>query len=411
MKTVGVIAEYNPFHTGHRYQLQQINKQLGDCRIVAVMSGSITQRGELTLLDKWQRARAAVLNGADLVLELPAVFAVQSAEGFAWGGVELLNRIGGADYLAFGTQGTDCSTVRHLAEAMEAESVKAALREGLDSGKSYAAAMEAAVRQELGISGEVLREPNTILGIEYLRALKKTGAAMEPMIIPRQGAGHNEAAPGADGFSSGTAIRSSVMRGNLDSIAAAVPEETLGQLKELDEKNICDINRLFMMLLYELQMLNKKQLADIYTMGEGLENALLSKAFDAQNYNRLISLLQTKRYAATRLQRLLMYVLLRLSQERVESFFDEGPLYARVLAFSSGGQGLLREIKDRGRVPVIVKLADYLKSRDMRGGCLSPIQEMLAQDVLAANLRQLAMKSPELYSDFFRTPFSVRIHL
>ena len=201
------------------------------------------------------------------------------------------------------------------------------------------------------------------------------------------------------------------MRGNLDSIAAAVPEETLGQLKELDEKNICDINRLFMMLLYELQMLNKKQLADIYTMGEGLENALLSKAFDAQNYNSLISLLQTKRYAATRLQRLLMYVLLRLSQERMESFFDEGPLYARVLAFSSGGQGLLREIKDRGRVPVIVKLADYLKSRDMRGGCLSPIQEMLAQDVLAANLRQLAMKSPELYSDFFRTPFSVRIHL
>ncbi len=187
MKTVGIVAEYNPFHNGHILQIREIRRRFPDARIVVVMSGSFTQRGSVAILDKWTRAASAVRHGVSLVLELPTVFATRSAQYFAGGGVRLLDRLGVIDVLAFGSEYDDLSLLSRLSKEIDTNETTDTLRKALREGASYAAALTGKAG-----SDAVIRHPNVILAVEYLRALKRYDSALMPLPTPRFSASHND---------------------------------------------------------------------------------------------------------------------------------------------------------------------------------------------------------------------------
>ena len=199
---IGIIAEYNPFHFGHVYQISELKKRF-DEEIVVVMSGSFTQRGSPAILDKWTRAKLAILGGVDIVFELPFVFAVRSAENFANGGIKLLKSLGVVDKLAFGAEISDLERLKAAAEVFDGKNFKKKLLEQMTQGKSYAAAVTKILSVQTGLDEKILRQPNTILAIEYLRALPEE---ISPILIKRIGAGYGNLTL-QEKFSSASAIR------------------------------------------------------------------------------------------------------------------------------------------------------------------------------------------------------------
>ena len=190
MKVTGIIAEYNPFHNGHLYQINKIKEQ-GDSLIIAVISGNFTQRGEAAIFDKWQRAESAVKSGCDIVLELPFAFACRSAQDFARGGVTLLNRLGIVNQLAFGAECADLSILQNIALQLDDKTFQEKLHAHIASGLSYAQAISAALDSDSEIA-MLIKQPNNILAIEYLRSLHLLNSDIRPLLIPRQGAGYHE---------------------------------------------------------------------------------------------------------------------------------------------------------------------------------------------------------------------------
>lgn len=373
---VGIIAEYNPFHAGHVYQISEIRKILPNAEIVAVMSGSFTQRGEPAILDKWTRARLAVLNGVDLVLELPFVYAVRSAQDFARGGANLLSKLGVIDTLAFGTEVTDLEKLKLAAATFDEENFSAKLKLEMSSGKSYAAA----VTKILSVIAQVdIGKPNTILAVEYLRALPKT---ITPLLIPR-----------GKVISSATAIRQNLYENPVRWKKISVPANVLAELKtaELPHEEF-----LFRPLLTKILTSKLDDLKKIYGMNEGIEFRLIESARVATTFNELIGGVVNKRFPVSRVKRLVLHFLLGVTAET----FPEVGEYARVLAFNERGKALLKKIR---AVPVITKVAKHLNSRDILfDRIIEPYKKTLALDLLATDLRESLFETPRNWrQDFF----------
>ena len=385
----GIIAEYNPFHNGHKYQIGCIKKQ-HDCGIIACISGSITQRGEFALLDKWQRAGAAVKNGANLVIELPAAFACRSAQDFATGGVRLLDSLGIVDTLAFGTAYPEIEKLQ-LAADFQPENCREALQQKLKGGISYGAALSQLIAENTGLPAAMLTEPNTILATEYLRALKNT-CGMEPLPLPRIGAGHNDTTVKGE-FASGTAIRQLAMQGQLRQLMQLVPKATLSAIE--NTAMYPDSKKQLPLMVWKLLSLAAEEIAAIYGVGEGMEYKLKEAASQpacASSYSALVQAIATRRYPATRIQRTLMHLLLGSTKDKIAEMTATGPLYIRVLAFDGRGRQLLKDIRQRAKLPLIIKTAEHLNRRDMQHpDSLSPLQQMLYMDIAAANLRELCL--------------------
>ena len=274
---VGIIAEYNPFHAGHAHQISEIKKFYGG-EIVAVMSGSFTQRGEPAILDKFTRARLAILNGVDLVLELPFVAAVRSAQDFARGGIRLLESLGVVDKLAFGAEVTDIEKLKSAASAFEENFFAENLRGLMAQGISYAAAVTKILSEVTGLEEKLLRQPNTILAIEYLRALPEK---ISPLLIKRIGAAYDDLTL-QEKFSSASAIRAALREKfpAWEKIAAQVDAETL---KILRQEKFPDEKFLFRPLMTKLLTSRVDELRKIYGMTEGLEYRLLNAT--AKNFS------------------------------------------------------------------------------------------------------------------------------
>ena len=385
----GIIAEYNPFHNGHKYQIGCIKKQ-HDCGIIACISGSITQRGEFALLDKWQRAGAAVKNGANLVIELPAAFACRSAQDFATGGVRLLDSLGIVDKLAFGTAYPEIEKLQ-LAADFQPENCREALQQKLKGGISYGAALSQLIAENTGLPAAMLTEPNTILATEYLRALKNT-CGMEPLPLPRIGAGHNDTTVKGE-FASGTAIRQLAMQGQLRQLMQLVPKATLSAIE--NTTMYPDSKKQLPLMIWKLLSLAAEEIAAIYGVGEGMEYKLKEAASQpacAISYSALVQAIATRRYPATRIQRTLMHLLLGSTKDKIAEMTATGPLYIRVLAFDGRGRQLLKAIRQKSKLPLIIKTAEHLNRRDMQHpDSLSPLQQMLYLDIAAANLRELCL--------------------
>ena len=397
----GIIAEYNPFHAGHTYQIAAAKKITGE-EVVAVMSGSFTQRGLPTILDKWTRARLAILGGCDLVLELPFVFAVRSAQDFARGGVRLLESLGVVDTLAFGAEISDVSSLLHSANSFEKNFFAEELRRLMSEGISYAAAVTKILSRVTNLDEKILRQPNTILAIEYLRALPET---ISPLLIERVGAGYNDLTL-QENFSSASAIRAAVYESQppWKKIAAQVSDEILIALRGEKSAGLVDENFLLRPILAKLLTSRVDELKKIFGMTEGLEFRLLN-ATAAKTFSELVTTLVGRRYTASRIRRLLLHFLLDVTADEVAEL--DAATCARVLAFNERGRALLKKIS----APVVTKVTKHLNRRDLyeRRRPLEPYQKILLLDVLATDLREILFETPHPpQSDFSTPPMSLK---
>lgn len=409
MAVFGIIAEYNPFHNGHLYQLQQIREFDKDASIIVAMSGNITQRGDFAILDKWQRAELAVKNGADLVLELPAVFVVRSAQYFACGGVSLFNSLNIVDYLSFGMEADKLSDLEEIVNLTSADSFDVNIKNYLADGLPYAAAVSEAVRQFGNNLHDNIKLPNNILAVEYLKALRHLKSPVKPFAIKRLQSRHNDTAVFSP-FASSTAIRKAVHAGMINDVKSAVPEAVFSVLQsEAQNRNFPDYENIYRAFLTMTYSLTANDFRQLYGFNEGFENLLWDACHTSRSFAELISNVSTRRYPQTRIKRLLMTVLLQLSREQIEHLTAYGLQYYRVLAFSSRGQQLLHNIKKLSSKPIITKVSAVLNSHQLFTEPLDDLQQMLAIDVKATDLFNLARaKLKTTGEDFSHSPVVIK---
>lgn len=388
MQATGIIAEYNPFHNGHLYHIQE-TKRLTQQPVIVVMSGSFMQRGEPAVLSKWQRAYCAVQGGADLVLELPCVFTLRSAEFFAKGAVQLLAATGCVNALACGTEHpqSDFEAAASLACSAEAQ---ARLRELLQNGLSYAQAWE----KILG-ANTAFRTPNDILALEYTKTLLQTAADIQPLYLQRTDDGYNSTSIG-NSIASASAIRRAMADGN-ESWQQAVPDYTHAALAA----GGYDAQLLWQLLKYRLRLLSPQQLAERCEASEGIEN-LLRKAADCASLQSALAACSSKRYTASRIRRLLLQILL----DRPKAVWQQqAPAYMRVLAFNNIGRQLLHRMKTSAQLPIINKLGKNALCNDSVA-----YRTQLSAEVTATDLWSLLQKDAALNrsgNDFYQSPVYV----
>ena len=375
--TVGIIAEYNPFHAGHAFQISEVRQKIPGAEIVAVMSGSFTQRGTPAILDKWTRARLAVENGVDLVLELPFTSAVRSAQDFATGAVRLLSKLGVVEVLAFGAEISDLQKLQAAAEIFTEKSFQQNLKLEMAAGISYAAAVEKILAPIVSV-----RQPNTILAVEYLRALPKS---ITPLLIPRGKIN-----------SSATKIRQQLYEKSPPWEKISAPENVLAELRAAE---LVREDFLLRPILAKILISKVENLREIYGMAEGIEFRLLESARRAKTFDELILGIANRRFPISRVKRLLLHFLLEFKNPALADF-------ARVLAFNSRGQILLKKIRAASELPIVTKVAKHLTSREILTGKISePYKKNLAFDLRATDLREILFSQPKpARQDFFISP-------
>ncbi|MBQ2957251.1 MAG: nucleotidyltransferase family protein [Clostridia bacterium] len=338
MKICGVIAEYNPFHNGHKYQLAEARRITGCDYLIVVMGGAFSQRGETMCLDKWTRARMALENGADLVVELPALFAVRSADWFALGGVQILAGLG-ADSLCFGCETDDLSLLHRMLTLLseEDDELKSAIRMRLDQGLSHVRARGEAVSERLNLSPDAISLPNTVLALEYMRVNRTLARPMDVCAVRRTGSYHDQT---VSSLASASAIRAALLRGETGSVRSAMPESAYSLLASSISGRIADMSRLDALLIDRLRTLPLNQLPDT---GEGLDNRALKCAGESGSREAFLAMMKCKRYTHARLSRLCAHALLGLTQEM--TLRHPVPTYARALGFRKDASPLLTHLK------------------------------------------------------------------
>lgn len=404
MHVTGIIAEYNPFHNGHAYQLRRIREMHPDTIIAVAMSGSIVQRGTPAVLDKWRRAELAIAGGCDLVCELPFLFACRSAQDFARGGVRLLAALG-IDTLAFGAESDDLAALSRIAAAIDAPETQERTGYFLRAGKSYAQALTAALQAAGLAKRNELHEANNILAVEYLRALRST--RIEPLLILRRGAGYH--ATKLQAMASATAIRQAMQEASPDweALASALPQATYQALRSAFPQEIPSPDALLRALRLRLLTMDEAAQSRQYGLsaGEGLENRLQKAAAHAATTEDFLQGVVTSRYPRSRIRRLIPQLLLQTPRDLVAAADSQGPLYLRVLACSERGRLLLRRTRRTGTLPLITKLSAVLHSGDrLHFRKLTPLQQQLAFDTWATELRTLSLPSLTGADDFTRSP-------
>ena len=344
----GIIAEYNPLHKGHKRHIELTKRETGCENTVVIMSGCFTQRGEPAVFDKWARTRMALCSGADLVLELPATYALGSAERFASGAVSILDSIGTAA-ICFGSETADISQLERIADILadEPEDYKAVLKSELRKGVSFPAARQAAAASILGRDADALAMPNSILGIEYIKAIKRIGSNMRAVSVMREGSGYNAAQMSGE-LSSALAIRTALERGDKSAYSALPVSSQIW----CDSPVFCD--DMTSILLYSLRTKSIEELSALYSVNEGMEYKLYRAARKCTTYDELLNELKSKRYTLTRIKRMLVSALLNITDDLTERI-DQSGLYARVLGIRKSAKPLLGHISRNSKIPVITQ--------------------------------------------------------
>lgn len=374
MRIAGIIAEYHPFHRGHLHQIDQL-RALGAQKIFVVMSTYAVQRGELALLPPHIRARAAVEAGADLVAALPAPCACARAEDFAAAGVALLTALG-ADTLAFGVENGTGVELTALAELLESESFSEAVKRKLSAGVGFAAARQQAVEELSPALAPLLGSPNSILGVEYCKAIIKQGSGMVPLPLPRLGADHDSGIA-AEGIASASHIRALLTAGGLDAAAPYLPERLLPLYREAIESGLLlDKQRAEIAILSRLRWLDADRLAQARGLSEGLENRLAAAIRTAGSLTDLLETLKTKRYPTARLRRLALDAALGYTGE-----LPVLPPYIHVLAAKKDALPCLKH----AALPAGTSLAD------LRAYCPA----LADAEAAAADLAALCREKPQ----------------
>lgn len=354
MRICGVVSEYNPFHKGHAHQITSAKAALGeDSAVICCMSSDFVQRGDAAILPKHLRAEAAVRGGADVVLELPAPYALRSAEGFAQSAVDILLGTGVLTDLSFGAEDADPDLLRETSSLLlEHQTVQDTLTH-LKTGISYAAARERALYARVKEKAEILQKPNNILAIEYCKALQRRESSVNILPISRVGAGHDE---GADGeFASASHIRRLLQEDKLDEAAAYLPEKTISILNDANKQGqlLLQKERLENAMLSALVRLTPEMLSILPDANEGLDHRLLEAIRKGRTIEEICTLAKTKRYALSRIRRMVFCAYLGITAQEAQTH----PPYARVLAFNDKGREVLKLARKQATIPLITKPA------------------------------------------------------
>lgn len=353
MNIAGITAEYNPFHTGHAYQVSALREQLGrDAAVAAVMSGNWVQQGRPAVTDKWTRTRMALNGGVDLVLELPTVWAASSAESFARGAVALMCCSGVVDTLCFGSETGELSSLQAAADSLDSPDYPAQLRRALEGGASFAAARQAAVERLIGPAGTALASPNNNLGVEYLRSLRALGSAIRPVTVRREGAAHNSLGKTGEGFRSATQLRQHLARGEWEAVRPYVPAGNLSLLQSAPLTDPELGERAMLACLRKMRAEDWAKLPDAGA-GEGLPQRLERAGQRCHSLDDFFAQAKTRRYAMARLRRMALWAFLGLTAADIP---DEPP-YLRVLGFNARGREVLKEMKQKAQLPILTKPA------------------------------------------------------
>lgn len=394
MRTVGIIAEYNPFHNGHAYQIAEAKRITSADRCVVVMSGDFVQRGIPAVMDKYLRAQSALENGADLVLELPVCYAVGSAEYFASGAVALLDKLGVVDALCFGSECGDIETLSLLARELLAETpaFKSALRQRMKEGLTYPQARNQALcatAPHLTGALSVLQSPNNILGLEYLKALMRRHSRIQPYTLRRRGSGYH-AAGLEPSYSSALAIRESIREcGHIRHVKEQIPSSVYAAMEASFGRTFPIFPDDFSALLSYKLLLEQEQGYRAYLdVDQAFSDRLLGMLSSCESFSAFCDRLKTKNMTYTRVSRNLLHILLNIYRRDVDVFCSEDYIYyARMLGFKKEKEPLLSSVKEHSEVPLLSKLADadrLIASADGR--------KMLAADIRAAQIYSLSIQ-------------------
>lgn len=351
MKIVGIICEYNPFHLGHEWMLRKLREQ-GTDAIVCAMSGNFMQRGDFAIVNKQPRAAMALQGGADLVLELPTPWATATAETFARGGVQLLT-MAGCTHLAFGCECGDVKPLQEIAELLTEDDFAESIQKHLSGGVSYAVARKRAVEERLDATADLLDEPNNILAIEYLKAIRRENSPMQPIALPRIGAAHDGEAK--DGIASASQVRQWLRNGDTEQTVQYLPPHAADILRrEIHAGRMADMVLCERSILSQLRRMKEEEFLPYDGGNEGLYHRFYQAVQVSATLEEVLQTAKTKRYAYARLRRMALAAYLS-----IPSVPEKMP-YLRLLAADDTGRKLLRQMR-KTEVPVLTKPADVEK--------------------------------------------------
>lgn len=388
---LGIVSEYNPFHNGHLMHLNYSKDLTKADFTIAIMTGNFVQRGDTSLIDKWTKTEMALKAGIDLVIELPTVYATSSAENFADGAIKILDSLGIVDYLSFGSELGELGPIDAVASvlAREPKDLSNLITRQLKSGLSYPKAREIALNMYFGTSPiytEVLQNPNNILGVEYLKAIKRRRSHIKAFTVKRDYSDYNSTTV-KKGIASATAIRTMIQ--NKKSIHRVVPFETYELLERQAKqgKLVPSLAVFEKEIIYTLRKMTLQEIAALPDVSEGLENRI---KLAVNNYNDLASVIEaikTKRYTQTRIQRILLHALLGITQKDINASKRAIP-YIRILGFNKHGKRIISAIaKENPKLKIIVSVKKFMEACND-----NTLRNMLSKDIFASNIYTLAYK-------------------
>ncbi|MEN6389222.1 MAG: nucleotidyltransferase [Syntrophomonas sp.] len=398
MAVLGIVAEFNPFHNGHQYLLKRAIEQLKPSAVICVMSGHFTQRGEPAICNKWARAEMALHAGVDLIIELPFCFAARSAYYFARGALLTLHKTEVVSHIAFGSESGQLDSLASVAQILssEPEAYRSLLKFYLSQGLSFPVARSRALQESLPDKDsqidKMLRGSNNILGIEYLHVIYEEKLPLVPITINRQGPAYHSAELGA--YASASAIRQATRKTAPSLlISSAMPLLSRDIMQREIARGSAPVlpDALEQSILFKLRSTTKADLAKIYEVAEGLENRIKDAARTCTTLDSIRHQIKSKRYSLTRIDRVLLYALLSLSKEQIDSFDRTGPQYLHILGFSSKGQKILQSIKNKSSLEVLSRGKDVAR---LLNDSSHPGAQMLALDVMATDIYTLLFPNP-----------------
>jgi len=411
MKVLGIVVEYNPFHNGHLFHLQKAKELIRPDYTIAVMSGNFCQRGEPAIIDKFSRAEIALKMGVDVVFELPTVYAIQDAGGFARGAIGVLDGTGVVTDIVFGSESNDIEFLKKIAEILheQPDFYNQFLHEELKKGYSFPNARKYALMryvEELKIMDpekvKLIERSNDILGLEYVRAILDLGSNITPHTIKRVGADYKEE-EFKGRLSSATSIRKLVREGKMDLVRESVPEESFEVIRrELEEgRGPVFLEDMEKLLLGIMRLKDRDDFSKLYGFSEGLDERFHRFSRVSSNIEEFMEKVKSKRFTFTRIRRLMLYALFEMRKDFVERSNEKGPQYLRILGFTESGRKLLSKMKKISKLPIVSTVSLYRKvlekalKDEERNMDVDPelFEEQLLLDIKATNVHSLFFKS------------------
>ncbi len=390
---LGIIAEYNPFHNGHLYHILKSKELTKDDYVIAIIGGNFTQRGESSIVDKWTKAEMAIAGGVDLVIELPTLYSVSSAENFADGAIKILNSLKVVDHISFGAECQELNKLNIIANILyeEPKEFKAFLTDELSKGISFPKARENAILNYLKDFSykNILSEPNNILGIEYLKALKKYRSKIKPVLVPRKSSGHLTT-DYTGSISSSTAIRNMLKAGKTANLKDALTPSSYTILKDEINKGhfVIDFSKFEKIALYNLRLMSLEDIKKIPDVSEGLEHLIKRAALSCNTFDDFINIVCSKRYTKTRIRRILLYSILGITKKDIDISKKIVP-YVRVLGFNDKGKNLVSKIKRKNpSVKIVTSVKKFVDSNGNKN-----LQVLMNKDILSTNIYTLGFES------------------